>query len=296
MSWWENRESGAKKLKADIVMATTFCNTVMQSGFRVVVLFQSESAPVSSLLQLLTGFLFFLFFYQTSIKSRFGETATNYCQISHVQSFIISFSASFLLERSWSSGRSRGTAATAGGSEGAARAYGCSNSWNHDPERRGRRHAGEAECGFLSGVINHDIQIRCHSLTFSHSFCLLLNWPGRASAADNRAGAEAGFCGPSDEWTGNTGRTDKTKQSLWWKSVPVLWYRSDEFGCADLLCFDCKALIMNYWCAVCQSVGGDEKTQTRVSPAVLLSPPQQCDNWQQSPGEFPETLIDLSSF
>ncbi|XP_027860710.1 spindle and centriole-associated protein 1 isoform X1 [Xiphophorus couchianus] len=34
---------------------------------------------------------------------------------------------------------------------------------------------------------------------------------------------------------------------------------------------------------VCQSVGGDEKTQTRVSPAVLLSPPQQCDNWQQSP-------------
>lgn len=75
-----------------------------------------------------------------------------------------------------------------------------------------------------------------------------------------------------------------------------MWYRSDEFGCADLLCFDCKTLIMNYWCAVCQSVGGDEKTQTRVSPAVLLSPPQQCDNWQQSPGEFPETLIDLSSF
>ncbi|XP_043960741.1 spindle and centriole-associated protein 1 [Gambusia affinis] len=35
---------------------------------------------------------------------------------------------------------------------------------------------------------------------------------------------------------------------------------------------------------VCQSAGGDEKTQTRVSPAVLLSPPQQCDNWQQGPG------------
>ncbi|XP_014830888.1 PREDICTED: spindle and centriole-associated protein 1 isoform X1 [Poecilia mexicana] len=36
---------------------------------------------------------------------------------------------------------------------------------------------------------------------------------------------------------------------------------------------------------VCRSAGGDEKTQqTRVSPAVLLSPPQQCDNWQQSPG------------
>ncbi|XP_054893152.1 spindle and centriole-associated protein 1 [Poeciliopsis prolifica] len=33
---------------------------------------------------------------------------------------------------------------------------------------------------------------------------------------------------------------------------------------------------------VCQS--SSEKTQTRVSPAFLLSPPQQCDNWQQSPG------------
>ncbi|XP_008394534.1 spindle and centriole-associated protein 1 isoform X2 [Poecilia reticulata] len=36
---------------------------------------------------------------------------------------------------------------------------------------------------------------------------------------------------------------------------------------------------------VCRSAGGVEKTQqTRVSPAVLLSPPQQYDNWQQSPG------------
>ncbi|MED6272869.1 hypothetical protein CHARACLAT_001075 [Characodon lateralis] len=39
---------------------------------------------------------------------------------------------------------------------------------------------------------------------------------------------------------------------------------------------------------VCQSAPGVErpleKTQARVSPAVLLSPPRQSDNWQQSPG------------
>ncbi|KAM4718279.1 spindle and centriole-associated protein 1 isoform 2-T3 [Anableps anableps] len=39
---------------------------------------------------------------------------------------------------------------------------------------------------------------------------------------------------------------------------------------------------------VCHSAAGAEKprgkTQARVSPAVLLSPPRQSDNWQQSPG------------
>ncbi|XP_035981449.1 spindle and centriole-associated protein 1 [Fundulus heteroclitus] len=42
---------------------------------------------------------------------------------------------------------------------------------------------------------------------------------------------------------------------------------------------------------VCRSAAGaerpPEKTQAGVPPAVLLSPPQQSDNWQQSPGAHP---------
>ncbi|CAK6972863.1 spindle and centriole-associated protein 1 [Scomber scombrus] len=42
--------------------------------------------------------------------------------------------------------------------------------------------------------------------------------------------------------------------------------------------------------AVCQSAPVPERTQASVSPAVLLSPPQQRDNWQQIPVTHPVPL------
>ena len=142
---------------------------------------------------------------------------------------------------------------TGGGAESAARPDWCSHCRDHDSERRGCRPAGAADLTLLSKSSLLLVSNRTYKSFFN-------------------------FIGVSSQ-AGLLQRTTELEQKL--DAVVLL---IGGLGLLEAHTDPPRDSEVKAAGSYCQSVPVPERIQVSASPAVLLSPPRQSDNWQHVPG------------